>query len=170
MSKNVSYITAEFFEKEKEKITRWSKSAIKGSELWKILGNGKVGGYATDDLHLTLFYGFDEDRINIADIQKWISAVELENLEIEGVGSFALPTQEYKIIYLAIRDENGKIKKLNKKLEKFPYFPKYLKSKFIPHITIAYVKKEFDEDTVIYSGPKVLNVRKIVYHTKSKLS
>ena len=166
MSKNISYITAEFLEEEKEKIARWSKIAIKNSDLYKVLENGKVGGYVTDDLHLTLFYGLDEDRIKIADIQKWISAVELENLEIEGVESFALPTQEYKIIYLTIRDENGKIKKLNKELEKFPHFPRYLKSKFIPHITIASVKKEFDEDTVIYSGPKVLDVRKIVYHTK----
>ena len=170
MSKNISYITAEFLEEEKEEIARWSKIAIKNSGLYKVLENGKVGGYATDDLHLTLFYGLDEDRINVADIEKWISAVELENLEIEGVESFALPTQEYKIIYLAIRDENGKIKKLNKELEKFPHFSRYLKSKFIPHITIASVKKEFDKDTVIYSGPKVLNVRKIVYHTKSKLS
>jgi hypothetical protein len=100
MSTNISYITAEFFEEEKEKIARWSKTAIKNFDLYKILENGKVGGYATDDLHLTLFYGLDEDRINIADIQKWISAVELENLEIEGVESFALPAQEYKIIYL----------------------------------------------------------------------
>ncbi|OGY78930.1 MAG: hypothetical protein A3B74_03495 [Candidatus Kerfeldbacteria bacterium RIFCSPHIGHO2_02_FULL_42_14] len=170
MSKNVSYITAEFFEKEKEKITRWSKSVIKDSDLCKILGNGKVGGYATDDLHLTLFYGFDEYRINIVDIQKWISTTTLKKIEIEKVGAFALPVQEYKIIYLAIRDKNGKIKKLHKELKNFPHFPKYRRSKFIPHITIAFVNKEFNEDAVIYNGPKILNVRKIVYHTKGKLS
>ncbi len=167
MSKKISYISAEFFEKEKEKIMQWSKSSIKESDLCGVLENGKIGGNVADDLHLTLFYGFDEDRINVEQIQKWIKTTNLVEVEVGKIQVFSLPDQEYKIIYLVIRDKNGKIKKLHEELKCFAHFTKYQRSKFIPHITIAFVKKEFNENAITYNGPKSLPIREIVYHTKS---
>ena len=61
---NIGYITANFLEKEKIEIINWSK-IINNKDLYFAKKDGKIdGGNVTDDLHLTLFYGLDEDKIN----------------------------------------------------------------------------------------------------------
>ena len=78
-----------------------------------------------------------------------------------------MPDQDYKVIYLAVKDKDGLINKRHEELMKFPHFEEYQKFEFIPHIAIAFVKKEFDEASIDYQGPRFLHIEKIIYHSKS---
>src|SRR5680860_1912884 len=99
---NIGYITASFPEKEKMEIINWSK-IINDKDLYFTKKDGKIdGGNVTDNLHLTLFYGFDEDKINKNDIKKIIDSINFKSIEIEDVSIFSLPDQEYKVLYLSL--------------------------------------------------------------------
>src|SRR5680860_894229 len=148
---NIGYITASFPEKEKMEIINWSK-IINDKDLYFTKKDGKIdGGNVTDDLHLTLFYGFDEDKINKNDIKKIIDSINFKSIEIEDVSIFSLPDQEYKVLYLAVKDKEGRIKEYHEELKTLPHFVEYQKFKFTPHIAIAFLKKEFDETIVTLS-------------------
>jgi 2'-5' RNA ligase len=165
---NIGYVTANFPEKEKIEIINWSKN-INDKNLYFAKKDGIIdGGNVTDDLHLTLFYGFDEDKINKNDITKIIDNINLGSIEIGNVNTFSFPDQEYKVLYLTIKDNEGKIKEYHEKLKKLPHFVEYQKFKFTPHVAIAFLKKEFDETRVTYNGPRFLHIKKIVYHSKGK--
>jgi 2'-5' RNA ligase len=165
---NIGYITANFLEKEKIEIINWSK-IINNKDLYFAKKDGKIdGGNVTDDLHLTLFYGFDEDKINKNYIEKIINNVNLGSIEIGGMSTFSFPGQEYKVLYLAIKDNEGRIKECHEELKNLPHFAEYQKFKFTPHVAIAFLKKEFDETIVTYNGPRFLHIKKIVYHSKGK--
>lgn len=165
---NIGYITVSFLEKEKIEIINWSK-IISDKDLYFAKKDGKIdGGNVTDDLHLTLFYGFDEDKINKNDIKKIMDSINFESIEIEDVGFFSLPDQEYKVLYLAVKDKKNRIKKYHEELKILPHFVEYQKFKFTPHIAIAFVKKESDETMVTYNGPRFLRIKKIAYYSKGK--
>ena len=164
----IGYITANLTDKEKKEIINWAKM-IQDKDLYVISKNGKTdGGNVTDDLHLTLFYGFNETLINKDDIEDFVYNINLKNIEIEKVGVFFPMDQEYKVLYLSVKDEGGSIKKYHEGLKKFPHFVEFQKFEYVPHITIAFVKKDFNTSRITYNGPQFLRVKKITYHSKSK--
>jgi|SRR3989344_411967 len=165
--KSIGYITANFSEKEKEEIIRWSKS-IKDKDLHLTLVDGKIeGGNVTGDLHLTLFYGLDENKINQRELKDFLGTIDLGILDIGEMDVFSLPDQEYKVLYLPVKDTRGSINRCRERLKELSYFTEYQKFEFKPHITIAFVKSEFDMHDINYTGPKVLHVEKITHHIKN---
>ncbi len=164
----IGYITINFADKEKKEITNWSK-VIQNKDLYFISKDGKIdGGNVTDDLHLTLFYGFNEKLINKDKFRDFIDNINLENIEINKVDVFFPVGQEYKVLYFSIKDKGDIIKKYHEKLKKFPHYVEFQKFEYVPHITIAFVKKDFDVSKIFYNGPQFLHVKKAIYHSKTK--
>jgi hypothetical protein len=167
-TQKIGYVTVNFLEKEKGEIINWSKN-INEKDLYFASRDGKIdGGNVTDDLHLTLFYGFNEDTINKNDIKKVINNINFKSVEIDGLSVFSLSDQEYKVLYLAIKDKENKIRQCYEEFKKLPHFAEYQRFEFIPHIAIAFIKKEFNETEVIYQGPQFLHIKEIIYHSKVK--
>ncbi|MDO8572165.1 MAG: 2'-5' RNA ligase family protein [bacterium] len=163
------YIAVYFADKEKNLVRDWSK-IIQDRDFYFISKKEKIdGGNVTDDLHLTLFYGFNEELVyKKDDIQDFIDSMNLENIEIDKVGVFSPMDQEYKVLYLSVKDKENNIKKYHEELKKFPHFAEFQKFEYVPHITVAFVKKDFDTSKIAYNGPQFLRVKKAIYHVKNK--
>jgi len=164
--KETGYIEAIFTKESKQKIIDWA-TFLKEEDLFSASINGKVeGGDVTDTLHLTLFYGFDEKLLNQDEMLKYINTIKLNNIQIEGVGTFPVPDYGCKVLFLKVKDEKNIIKNIHKDLKKFPHYIEHQKLEYKPHITIAYVKNTFDSRAIIYNESKSLLIEKIMHSSK----
>ncbi len=155
-TKNLSYISLEFSEEQKKKISIWAKEFI-----------GEVEENVTDDLHLTVFYGLNDDLLDDEKLNDVLSHNTISDVVIGKVETFSLPSQSYKVVYFSI-ENTEKIKNLHEKLKEFPYFEEYQKLIYTPHITIAFVNKDFDTSKLSYTGSKIFSVKKVTRHMKAK--
>ncbi|MFA5652314.1 MAG: 2'-5' RNA ligase family protein [Candidatus Paceibacterota bacterium] len=162
----IGYVTAEFSEEFKKSIREWSL-VIPKEEIVSVEINGKMeGGNVTNDLHLTLFYGFDDEKINKKELLKFLGEKALRELRIEGLRTFSVPQYKCNILYLKI-DGKNMLEKIHDSLKKFPYFEKFQNNKFIPHLTIAYIKDSFDIS--LLKLPQKMNkvdIKELMYHSK----
>lgn len=163
----IGYITAEFSEEFKKMIKEWSLTIPKEEIVTAEINGKKEGGNVTDDLHLTLFYGFDDEKINKEDLIGFINNNTIKKLSIGKLGFFPVPQYKCNILYLKIDNENI-LEKMHDSLKKFPYFEKFQNNKFVPHITIAYIKDSFDISSI--KLPLEINkvsIKEFMYHSKS---
>jgi 2'-5' RNA ligase len=166
--KIVGYITADIAKKEKRKIMEWSRKLIKEENLYYINKKDKIdGGNVTTDLHLTLFYGLNENSVNTKEVDDCINKIVLEKIEIDDIGIFPVPNQAYQVLYFSIKNKEI-FKKYHELFKKFSYFEEYQNFEYIPHITIAFVKNEFDVSKIAYNGLKVLSIEKLTHHISEK--
>lgn len=164
----IGYIDAIFDEKTKKEIESWSM-IVRDEDLYTISNeNKKDGGNITDKLHLTLFYGFDENLLNMDEVLKFIDNIKLDIVKINGLGTFPVTGHNCKILFLKVDDDEDIIKNIHEELKKFPYFSEYQKLKFIPHIAIAFIRNDLNTNALVYSNPSTLSVKKISYHSKFK--
>ncbi len=165
-NQKIGYVDVVFSEEIKQEISRWVKS-LKKEDFYTTMIDGQVeGGDVSEKLHLTLFYGFDESLVEKDKIIEHINSIKLESVEVDKVGFFPLDKYNCKILFLKIKDNNNLLKKIHNDLGLFPNVLKYQESEYVPHITIAYVKKDFNMDAISYNGPKILDVKSILYHSK----
>ena len=162
----IGYITAEFSEEFKKSI-RGLLLTIPKEEIVTAEINGKIeGGNATNDLHLTLFYGFDDEKLDKEELLNFLDKKNIKELKIEGLGIFSVPRYKSNILYLKIGD-NSLLDEIHNSLKKFPYFEKFQNNKFVPHITIAHIKDSFDISPLkLPDGMNEIDIRGFIYHSK----
>ena len=164
-NKNKGRISVQFTPETNQEITEWSHS-IKDEDLVTVNINGKTkGGLVVDKLHLTLLYGLNNEMINVNELFKSLKKIKLKKIKISGIEFFSSKEYNCNILHLKIEDNGDELKKINKDLKKFPVFSKYKKFEYIPHITIAYVKRDFNLAVLIQKLPKILYVHSVQYFT-----
>lgn len=168
MQKNkLGHVYINFDEASKKEIVKWS-SFISGKDLvFSNVGNKIKGGNVTNDLHLTLFFGFDNEKVDKIKLDKYLKGLTLDNIKISKVNMFCLKDCEYSILYLEVDDQNFTLRDINKQLLDFGYIEDANTFNFKPHITIAYVKKDFNIKDINYNGPSVLRIDNLNYKVKS---
>ncbi len=167
MKENTGYIAVEFDDTQKQKIIRWS-SQIPERDIARAVIEGKdEGGNVTGKLHLTLFYGLDEDSLNQDELNDFIARLDISSVDVIDVGIFPVEEFDCNALYLEVSDESGELKSAHERLEAFPYFPKYQKPDFRPHITLAYVGKDFDTNSLTDDFPRNLLVKAITHFRKT---
>ncbi|MBP6945572.1 2'-5' RNA ligase family protein [Patescibacteria group bacterium] len=158
------YVALTFAEDVKQRIIQWSKQF--DESFFSAVVDGKTeGGNVTNKLHLTLFYGFNEEQFDKAELLGFLTGLKLDPLSIEGVGTFPVPQYNAKVLFLRVKDD-GKLKEAHEKLKTYPFFEEYQKYGFTPHITIGFVRDTFDESSITYDGPSTLPVANVVYYSK----
>jgi|SRR3989344_1284063 len=55
-----------------------------------------------------------------------------------------------------------------RKPEQARFIDWFKKFDYVPHVTVAFVKKDFDTSRIAYNGPQFLRVKKAVHHIKNK--
>jgi len=117
----------------KTNIPNWSEisNVIKEDDLF--IEDDKFG--REDEQHITILYGFLEDT-NVETIKEYIKNTQSVDFLIKGVSIFE--NEKFDVVKLSIESEN--LNELNK------YFSENYKNEnkfpdYIPHMTIAYVKK-----------------------------
>lgn len=169
MKENIGYIAVEFTDASKQEVIRWS-SQISECDIARAVIEGKEeGGNVTDKLHLTLFYGLDEDSLNQDELDDFIMRLNISSVDVIGIAMF--PVEEFgcNALYLEVSDESGELKSAHENLEEFPHFSKYQKFDFKPHITLAYVVKGFDLGSLSNDFPRNLSVKAITHFQKTNL-
>lgn len=165
---NIGYITIEFNQEFKDQLKKWSLANIPDSEIVEAEISGKKeGGNVSADAHLTLFYGFDDDNINREKLHEYINSLNLQELQIAGIGFFPVPQYSCKVLYLKVLDEDRKLENIYNFLKRFPHFKKFQIEGFAPHVTIAYIKDGYKPPEFL-STMKKIQVREIKYQIKSK--
>jgi len=90
------------------------------------------------DPHITILFGFEDDKFDYANLEKFITSIKNVDFDVELSGISHFESKEYDVVKFDCKSEV--LNKLNKFLiEHFPVvnnFPEYH-----PHMTIAYVKK-----------------------------
>lgn len=165
----IGYVSADLVPETIQSLTEWSNKYIPQKSLFTMEMGGKVeGGNVMDDAHLTLFFGIDEQNLDHKKLQDYLSSLDVKTLKIECVNTFETPQQGCKIIYLKVSNQKNKLSSIHNDILKFPHFKELQNLNFVPHITIAFVKEEFDERSIPLDNISELNVRGIFYHTKTE--
>lgn len=90
----------------------------------------------TKDPHCTILFFIKDEMIGEGQIEKTFDGLEIPTLTTEGIGFFSNPM--FDVVKINIR-KSQKLNILNKAARTLPHKSKY--REYIPHITIAFVKK-----------------------------
>lgn len=146
--KNLSYVAIKFSDEDKKAFSAFLHSVCDEDDFFCSPVIKSIKGDVTDDLHLTVLYGFNKPSEK-EKIKNYIDKIELENLEIEGIDFLSGYRGMYKVLVLSIKDKGGKLLELHKNLKKkFSFDEEVQHEKFIPHVTLAYLKKDVEENEV----------------------
>ncbi|MEI7480147.1 MAG: hypothetical protein WCJ59_00795 [bacterium] len=167
--KNIGYVTIEFDNQIKQTINAWARKEIKDDYIYTEVIEGKIeGGIATDKLHLTLFYGFDNNNINRKELQNYLNKIDLREIEIECISSFPIFGKGARVLIFKVNDINGVLKKIHFELANFPNFSAFQKFEYVPHITIAYIKDSVNIAKLSHHFPQKILVHNFEYHVTIK--
>ncbi len=167
MEEKIGYVAIEFEEASKQAVADWV-SQISESDLVTATINGKIeGGNVTNRLHLTLLYGLDENALVQDELSDFIIALPKPIVRVIGIGTFPQEVFACKTLYLEVSDDSGELQATHERLKNFPYFSKYQKHEYKPHITIAYVATRFDTNSLTNDFPGSLSVKAITHFSKT---
>lgn len=159
------YIQIEFEDEFKKSLAEWSKKSIESKYLiYGDIDGERIGGIVSQDAHITLIYGIPKDLDNTETIRQEIQNITLPKINISEVKCFHLEQYHAKILYLSINDENKILEQLHEKFKKFITNESPHQPPFIPHIAIAYVSENFNEQSMLYNGPTEIDFMKLKYH------
>ena len=146
--KNLSYVAIKFSDEYKKAFSVFLHSVCDEDDFFRSSVIKSIKGDVIDDLHLTVLYGFNKPSEK-EKIKKYIDRIELEDLEVEGIDFLSGYRGMYRVLVLSIKDKGGRLLKLHKNLKKkFSFDEEVQHEKFIPHVTLAYLKKDVKENEV----------------------
>ena len=123
-----SCVMAVFNGKDAHFVMDWSQKHVKDRNL-HIADNGGMG--RENEIHVTVLYGLHTNDV------KDIEEVKAEPFKITLGKISKFESEEYDVLKIEV--QSPKLHQLNKKLKEFEYTSKF--DKYVPHCTIAYVKK-----------------------------
>lgn len=113
----------------KQKIIKWGKKNIP-EDLWI---KEEHDGLQTDT-HVTVLYGLHSNSIE--DVKPVLKKFKPFELELTTISKFEAPN--FDVLKIGVK--SSKLHEMNKELKKLPYTSKF--PIYVPHCTIAYVKKD----------------------------
>ncbi len=115
-------------------------------------------------MHMTLFYGLDDLIFN----KKTLDKIKIDDIKLGRLELFHSKEFNCNALVLKIDDKNKKLEKIHNNLSKFDIVDEKINEfKFTPHITIAYVKKDFNIVDKDHFLNKKLKVRNVGYKVKN---
>jgi hypothetical protein len=166
--KPISYVTLEFSDEDKRRITEWCIENIPKDSLYiNPDKDSYCNGIVTDTLHMTLVYGLDDSKIGSEDILVIEKLLKFNTIELGDVKEFYQEGQAYKTLYLEVMDPQLYIQDLRNSILKFPHFDEYQTQRFIPHITLAFIKKESNQNFNFSLSSKI-SILKLNYLKKNQ--
>ena len=90
MKNKLGYIYINFDENSTIEINKWSLVLDKNDLAYSKIGGKMLGGNLTKDLHLTLFFGIDDNKVNKVELNKFINSLNLKYIKILKLNTFYL--------------------------------------------------------------------------------
>ena len=158
------YIAAEFEDKEIVVLQKLVKKICKQDDFYYSNVVDYIKGDVTKNLHLTIFYGLIDNKIDKVKLNRYIRGIKLKTFKL---GKCIL-VPGYKDLYQSLRievlDKDKNLQMISDSFKKFNY-EKSVQLEFRPHLTLAYVKPDFKLGSS-YVFPKEINIKEIKYFEK----
>lgn len=138
-----------------KKVLNFGKEKIKDSDLHTGEGFGRE-----DNIHVTVKYGLLTN--NPEEVKNAVKGFGKLSLRLRKISRFE--ADDYDVIKIDV--ESGELKKLNKIISELPNEDSH--PKYIPHCTIAYVKKGKYKELEGYDFDEKFEVDEIVFSRKNE--
>lgn len=108
-----------------------------------------IQGDVTSNLHLTLFYGLLNKKDDVSKINNQIKKIGLKSVDLGKIFLMSGYKSLYQILCVEILDNNNKLKDFSEIFQQFNYEPSVQLPDFKPHLTLAYVKPNFQLGKIV---------------------
>lgn len=146
LNNGLGYFQIVFQDNDKQLISKLTKRMFTKKDLFKSVVVDYIDGDVTYDLHMTLFYGIKNEKLNLDDVARYLEQVKVNAVELGGIRFFIGYQNQYKVAYLEVVDREAKLSNLASSFKKFPFDDSVQYEIYKPHITLAYLKNNFNVD------------------------
>ena len=160
--KKVGLVKLNFFESEKIKIESHIRGLINEEDFaYQENGEKYKGGIVIDRMHVTLFYGLDGEKFN----KNNLNNIKIPDfVEVNKFKMFYFKDCDCNALVLIVNDEKKELQKIHDKLSILDILEDEIHDfNFVPHITIAYVDKNFKINNDKFFINKRLKVKNIEF-------
>jgi len=165
IERDYGYIAATFSGKDIEPFQKLTRKICVEEDLYRTKAVNYINGDVSSNLHLTIFYGLIDERIDKEKLQAHIDQLQLDNLRLGGLYLRQIPGNQYQILWVMVVDDKDNLKEITESFKAFEH-DESVQLEFMPHMTLAYVRPEYRLGDLIPNYPKEIKVEKIQYFEK----
>ncbi len=136
----IAYIELVLDDESKKALCAVAKDAVKRQDYCFLK---RKGGNVCKKAHLTLYFGLDYDKLNIGELEPVLRKIqkELKQLELSGLEEFQLGDAPCKVLVARVKESKELLRWHQFFKENFASVSAVARSKFKPHISLVYARK-----------------------------
>lgn len=165
VERDYGYVAATFAGKDIEPFQKLTESVCSESDLYHPDTVDYVNGNVSTDLHLTVFYGLVDAKIDREELQAQIDKIQLEKLRLGELFLRQTPDNSYQILWIVVKDDNRQLQAVSDSFKRFDHDDS-VQLEFMPHLTLAYVKPEYRLENSMPDYPREIKVEEVKYFEK----
>lgn len=165
VERDYGYIAATFSDKDKERFQRLTVELCKEGDLYRSESVDYVNGDVSSNLHLTIFYGLVDEKVDKDKLKAHIENLHLDKLKLGDLFLRQTPEGNYQILWVVVADEDNKLKDAVESFKDFEHEDS-VQLEFMPHLTLAYVGPEYALPESFPEYPREMQVEGIRYFEK----
>lgn len=142
-TKDHAFVEIVFSAQDKQYFKNLVNKLVKKESLYDSPIAEHIRGDMTDTLHCTLFFGLQPEAIHDSELLSLLQNSGLEKISLGDFFFFEGYENLYRVLCLEVKDEDHKLLELSKKIEGFVKGKEIKEKEFKPHLTLAYVNKEY---------------------------
>lgn len=140
----LGYVALTFNSEIKDKLRNILSQNYTSRDYYKSPVVSGINGDVIDDLHLTIFYGFNQPDEHTA-IRSYLNSIILQPIEVTGAKILSGYQDLYKVLVLEVDDRDQFLYSIHEYLkDNFSYDATVQHPDFLPHITLAYLVNDED--------------------------
>ncbi len=160
-SKDHAFVEIVFSAQDKQYFKKLVNKLVKKESLYDSPVAEHIRGDMTDTLHCTLFFGLQPESIHDTELLSVLRNSGLEKINLGDFFFFEGYENLYRVLCLEVKDEDHQLLELSKKIEGFVKGREVKEKEFKPHLTLAYVNKEYKLPENIEENKKELDIESI---------
>lgn len=160
-SKDHAFVEIIFSAQDKQYFKNLVNKLVKKDSLYDSPVAEHIRGDMTDTLHCTLFFGLQPEAIHDSELLSLLQNSGLSKISLGDFFFFEGYENLYKVLCLEVKDEDHKLLEVSKKIEGFVKGKEVKEKEFKPHLTLAYVNKDYKLPDNIQKNKKELDIEGI---------
>ena len=142
-TKDHAFVEIVFSAKVKQYFKKLVNKLVQKESLYDSPVAGHIRGDMTGTLHCTLFFGLQPEALRDTKLLSLIQNSGIDKIKLGGFFFFEGYENLYRVLCLEVKDEDHRLLELSKKIEGFVKGKEAKEKEFKPHLTLAYVDKDY---------------------------
>ena len=162
-----AFVELQFNDENKKLIDVFVKSIVPEDMLYYSPEAEHIRGNMSKALHCTLYFGLHPSVVDNDELKEIIEKLKTRELELGALFYFNGYENLYKVLSIEVLDQDQELEILNSEIEEFAQMNRRYKRKrvFQPHLTLAYVKNEYELPENIPNKPTKIEFERIAIST-----